>query len=82
LLGYQVDPASAPAPRAGLRIHIVGPLGDIIDNHGHLRQAYRLAPGEWVLIRPDGYIGALVTTDDLAALGDYLDSVGVRATCA
>jgi len=82
LLGYLVDRGSAPAPRAGLHIHIVGPAGDIIDNDGHLEQAYGLAPGEWVLIRPDGYIGALVTTDDLAALGDYLDSVGVRATCA
>src|SRR5882757_6500065 len=82
LLGHQVDRASAPAPRAGLHIHTVGPLGDILDNHGHFQQAYGLAPGEWVLIRPDGYIGALVTTADLAALGDYLDDVGARATRA
>jgi hypothetical protein len=82
LLGYHVDRASAPAPRAGLHIHTVGPLGDIIDNGGHLQRAYGLVPGEWVLIRPDGYIGATVSTTDLAALRDYLDGVGARATGA
>ena len=82
LLGYQVDRASAAAPRAGLHIHTVGPSGDLIDDHGHLQQAYGLAPGEWVLIRPDGYIGAIVTTTDLAALHDYLSDVGLRATRA
>jgi hypothetical protein len=37
---------------------------------------------EWVLIRPDGYVGAIVSTADLAALLDYLDGVGARATGA
>jgi 2-polyprenyl-6-methoxyphenol hydroxylase-like FAD-dependent oxidoreductase len=82
LLGYHVDRGSAPAPRAGLRIHTVGPAGDIIDNDGHFQQTYGLVPGEWVLIRPDGYIGAIVSTTDLAALRDYLDGVGARATGA
>jgi hypothetical protein len=82
LLGYHVDRGSAPAPRAGLRIHTVGPAGDIIDNDGHFQQAYGLVPGRWVLIRPDGYIGAIVSSTDLAALRDYLDGVGARATGA
>jgi 2-polyprenyl-6-methoxyphenol hydroxylase-like FAD-dependent oxidoreductase len=79
LLGYDVDRGRAIAPRAGLRIHTTGRHGDIIDSDGHLQKAYGLLSG-WVLIRPDGYLGAILdnkddTTD--VALSRYLDDVGL-----
>jgi 2-polyprenyl-6-methoxyphenol hydroxylase-like FAD-dependent oxidoreductase len=58
------------APRAGLRIHTPGK--DIFDDAGHLRAAYGDAT---VLIRPDGYVGAIV--QDAATLEPYLRKVGL-----
>jgi 2-polyprenyl-6-methoxyphenol hydroxylase-like FAD-dependent oxidoreductase len=67
----------APAPivaRAGLRIHRIG--GDIVDDQGLAREHYGLAPGDCVLVRPDGYIGAVER--DAAALEQYLAAVGLK----
>jgi hypothetical protein len=67
----------APSPIttcAGLRIHRVG--GDVIDDQGLVREHYGLTPGDCVLVRPDGYIGAVER--DAAALEQYLVSVGLR----
>jgi hypothetical protein len=77
LLGYEVDRATAVRPRAGLHIHTVGPRGDIVDDGGPIRTGYRLEPGTWVLIRPDGYIGAIASSDAVPALERYLSSVGL-----
>ena len=66
-------------PRSGLRIHTVGAYGDIVDEGGHFRDGYGLEPGNWVLIRPDGYIGAIVSSDERPALDRYLENVGVGA---
>jgi 2-polyprenyl-6-methoxyphenol hydroxylase-like FAD-dependent oxidoreductase len=77
LLGYGVERLSGVKPRRGLRIHAVGPRGDITDDDGHFRTAYGLAPGDWVLVRPDGYIGAIVSSDNIEALETYLDNVGL-----
>lgn len=62
--------AKAPAARKGLSVHRVG--GDIHDQAGGLADAYALGPNEAILIRPDGYVGAAVTTHQAAALEDYL----------
>ena len=78
LLGYDTDRA-AVAPRPGLRVHVVGPRGDLVDDTGHFRDAYGLSPGEWVLVRPDGYIGGIAGADNLSALERYLAEVGVAA---
>jgi 2-polyprenyl-6-methoxyphenol hydroxylase-like FAD-dependent oxidoreductase len=72
----------APAPietRTGLRIHRVGVKGDIVDCEGLAREAYELSPGDCVLVRPDGYIGAVVTTQETRALESYLGAVGLKA---
>jgi hypothetical protein len=79
LLGYEVDRLSAFRPRGGLRIHTFGACGDIIDEGGHIRDSYGLEPGYWVLIRPDGYIGAIVSSNERPALDHYLEQVGVGA---
>jgi 2-polyprenyl-6-methoxyphenol hydroxylase-like FAD-dependent oxidoreductase len=77
LLGCEVERDLVPA-RPGLRIHTLGPHGDILDEDGHLRGAYALASGEWVLVRPDGYVGAIVSSSEIAALDTYLRDVGLE----
>lgn len=72
--------APAPAARKGLSIHRVG--GDILDKAGHLADAYALGSDEAILIRPDGYVGAAVTSKDAPALEDYLASVACPAGSA
>jgi 2-polyprenyl-6-methoxyphenol hydroxylase-like FAD-dependent oxidoreductase len=77
LLGYEVGSVRAFEPRPGLRIHAVGPRGDVIDDGDHVRAAYGLSPGDWVLVRPDGYVGAIVSSDYVQALEAYLQNVGL-----
>ncbi|OWV75356.1 2-polyprenyl-6-methoxyphenol hydroxylase [Rhizobium sp. R339] len=81
LLGYEVEQATIP-PRPGLHIHRVGRRGDVIDESGHFRDAYALASGDWVLVRPDGYVGAIVSSRDTWALEAYLDKVGLGPAVA
>jgi 2-polyprenyl-6-methoxyphenol hydroxylase-like FAD-dependent oxidoreductase len=76
LLGCEADRA-AVAPRPGLRVHIVGPHGDVVDDGRHFRDAYGLSPGDWVLVRPDGYVGVVAGADDVPELERYLAEVGI-----
>jgi 2-polyprenyl-6-methoxyphenol hydroxylase-like FAD-dependent oxidoreductase len=78
LVGYEVQP-DLVQPRAGLHIHRIGAGGDILDDHGHFRSFYNLEPGDRVLIRPDGYIGAIISSDHLDMLENYLCAVGLEA---
>jgi len=59
----------------------VGRRGDLIDEGGHFHDAYGLSPGEWALVRPDGYVGAIVGAGDIPELERYLAKVGVVAPC-
>ncbi|MGV2289136.1 FAD-dependent oxidoreductase [Trinickia sp. YCB016] len=70
LFGYGAS-RDRVAPRAGLHIHTFGDRGDVIDDGGHFRDAYAVDAGDWVLVRPDGYIGAIVATDHVEALERY-----------
>lgn len=76
LIGYEAD-RTTQAPRQGLRIHATGPRGDLTDTHGHFRDTYGLKQGNWVLVRPDGYIGAIVSAEHTGDLEGYLRQVGV-----
>ncbi|NLS20161.1 FAD-dependent oxidoreductase [Rhizobium sp. P40RR-XXII] len=76
LLGYEVERGSV-RPRQGVHIHIFGPKGDVLDDGGHFRDAYAPAVGDWVLVRPDGYIGAIVASGDVVILETYLAQVGL-----
>ncbi|MFT3813379.1 MAG: FAD-dependent oxidoreductase [Acidovorax sp.] len=78
LLGCGTARASVP-PRPGLRIHVFGPDGDVVDEGGHFAAAYAPAPGEWVLVRPDGYVGAIVASGEMGVLERYLSDVGLSA---
>lgn len=42
------------------------------------RQVYGLMPGSWVLVRPDGYVGAIISAENIGALEDYLQRVGLE----
>jgi 2-polyprenyl-6-methoxyphenol hydroxylase-like FAD-dependent oxidoreductase len=77
LLGYEVE-RNLVAPHPRLHIHTSGPRGDILDDGGHLRNAYALVPGDWVLVRPDGYVGAIVSSGEIASLERYLRNVGLE----
>ncbi|YCI06677.1 FAD-dependent oxidoreductase (plasmid) [Ensifer sp. D2-11] len=67
------------AARPGLHIHHVGDHGDVLDAFGCVREAYGLAPDECVLVRPDGYVGAILSlnAEGLAQLETYFDRVGL-----
>ncbi|WP_310593412.1 FAD-dependent monooxygenase [Pedomonas mirosovicensis] len=80
LLGY--DAVDRPPPREGLRIVMVGNQGDIIDDKGHIADAYGLRSDHWVLVRPDGYVAAILATSELdKALRVYLDRVLPASAC-
>ena len=79
LIGYEVERLSGVKPRPGLHIHAVGPRGDIVDDGGHIRDGYGVRPGDWVVVRPDGYVGAIVSSDHISDLDAYLEQVGLRA---
>lgn len=76
LLGYKVERSALP-PRSGLHIHTIGPRGDVLDEGGHFQEAYALTSGDWVLVRPDGYVGAIVASSEIAALETYLQAVNL-----
>jgi 2-polyprenyl-6-methoxyphenol hydroxylase-like FAD-dependent oxidoreductase len=65
------------APRPGLDVHHIGPKGDVMDTWGHIRTAYELAPGECVLVRPDGYVGATLAAGQIEKLDSYLGRMGI-----
>jgi 2-polyprenyl-6-methoxyphenol hydroxylase-like FAD-dependent oxidoreductase len=71
LLGCNVARADLPA-RADLHVHAIGPAAELRDPHGDFAAAYALADGEWVLVRPDGYIGMVGDSAGVAALRAYL----------
>ena len=75
LLGYELARDRVP-PRAGLHIQAIGPCGDVIDEGGHVRDAYTLTPGEWVLVRP-AMFGAIVASGEIELLETYLQNVGL-----
>lgn len=76
LLGWETDRRGI-APRSGLHIHTFGDGGELHDGGGHFREAYEPMPGDWVLVRPDGYVGAIVASARIEALEAYLQTVGL-----
>jgi 2-polyprenyl-6-methoxyphenol hydroxylase-like FAD-dependent oxidoreductase len=74
LLNY--DGASM-ATRPGLHVHAIGQRGDLADDAGEFRAAYGVEASDRVLVRPDGYVGAIVSAGEDAVLNAYLAQVGV-----
>ena len=78
LLGYETDRLTVP-PRPGLRIHVLGAGGELSDDQGYFRDAYAATPDTWVLVRPDGYIAAIASSEDIGTLETYLQRVGLTS---
>ncbi|QDP24401.1 FAD-dependent oxidoreductase [Bradyrhizobium cosmicum] len=76
LLGYRVKRGAMPA-RTGLHVHCIGPDDELIDESEHFRSAYTVSPGDWVLVRPDGYISAFLGSQRTGELARFLDEQGV-----
>lgn len=70
LLGVEI-PAGQIAPHPGVHVHILGAGGDLTDEWGEFNQAYDLVAGEVLLVRPDGYIAAIVTAKNSAFPEEY-----------
>lgn len=66
-------------PRSGLHVHRLGDRGDVVDAFGHIHDAYGLTPNECVLVRPDGYVAAVLPLDPepVARLKAYLVRIGL-----
>lgn len=66
--------------RRGLRIHHIGEQGELIDTLGHFRESYQLAPGQCVVIRPDGYVGAFFHGKQSNDIENYLSrfAIGIK----
>jgi 2-polyprenyl-6-methoxyphenol hydroxylase-like FAD-dependent oxidoreductase len=80
LLGRDVPSGVVDAMRRpGLHVHCFGVRGDLMDVDGHFQAAYGLAPGEMALVRPDGYIAAVVDTSRADELYAYLYRMGLRS---
>jgi hypothetical protein len=60
-----------------VRVHLIGAGGDLIDENGHFVEVYSVVPGEWVLVRPDGYVGAIVASDQIHVLERLFERVGI-----
>lgn len=65
------------ATRPGLHVHAIDQQGDLVDDAGEFRAAYGVAAGDRILVRPDGYVGAIVSVDDVTVLDAYLLQVGM-----
>jgi len=63
LLGYQ--PHDRPSAIAGFRIVTIGAGHELVDGEGDIAEAYGIEPGQWVLVRPDGYIAGIIPSDEL-----------------
>lgn len=77
LLGQDVERDSV-ASHPQLRTYVFGERGDVVDSNGHFRDAYGMEPRSWVLVRPDGYIGAFIPADDTERLRIWLQRVGIQ----
>lgn len=70
LVGYHADRRAAPT-NAGLHVHVIGPDAELRDVGGDFASAYGLLAGEWVLVRPDGYVVAVVAQEERGSLEKY-----------
>ncbi|HEX4248501.1 MAG TPA: FAD-dependent monooxygenase [Pseudonocardia sp.] len=75
LVGFDRVPVRPAGP-----VHVVAVGPDLVDDGGQARETYGAAPGELVLIRPDGYIG--IRSTDAGAVDAYLRALGVPALSA
>ncbi|WLR91647.1 FAD-dependent oxidoreductase [Shinella zoogloeoides] len=76
LLAYEAG-HQVVEPRKGLHLHRIGPGAEFSDEWGHFKDAYALKPGDCILIRPDGYVGAIFDADRTHKIEIYIAEVGL-----
>jgi 2-polyprenyl-6-methoxyphenol hydroxylase-like FAD-dependent oxidoreductase len=72
LIGVDAD-RSAIAPRAGVEVHVIGEGCELRDDGRHFESAFGVASGGWILVRPDGYVGAIVDRANIGILDAYTE---------
>jgi 2-polyprenyl-6-methoxyphenol hydroxylase-like FAD-dependent oxidoreductase len=71
-IGYGAEPVTLPAARPDLHVHLIGPGRAFHDPDKGMAAAYGLNEGDLLLVRPDGYVGALIAAGDHARVAAYL----------
>lgn len=56
---------------------MIGEAGDLLDIEHDFVDAYGLNQGEWILVRPDGYIAAIVEELHIGRLAAHFDAINV-----
>ena len=79
LIGYVTDREATPPPRRALHIHRIGTDADVRDSGDHFAATYDVRPGDWVLIRPDGYVGGIFGAGQRDSLTHFMAQVGLTA---
>jgi hypothetical protein len=77
LLAQGGDPAHLPVQTPKLRVVQIGRGGAYQDLQSRIEAIYGLADGETALVRPDGYVGAIINALDRPRLEHYLAQVGL-----
>jgi 2-polyprenyl-6-methoxyphenol hydroxylase-like FAD-dependent oxidoreductase len=77
LIGFDTPASASPRPRRNLHMHRIGERGDLVDSAGAFAAAYGVAHGDWVLVRPDGYVGAILPASCRQDLERYMQTVGL-----
>ena len=79
LISRGAGAAVLPAACWGLHIHRIGVEGEFRDPGDHLGKTYGMADGDLLLVRPDGYVGALVTAAESERIAAYLAKMHIGA---
>jgi 2-polyprenyl-6-methoxyphenol hydroxylase-like FAD-dependent oxidoreductase len=79
LISRGADAACLPAAGRGLQVYRIGADGEFQDAGDHFGKVYGMADGDLLLVRPDGYVGALVGVADRGRIADYLANVHADA---
>jgi 2-polyprenyl-6-methoxyphenol hydroxylase-like FAD-dependent oxidoreductase len=79
LISRGADAACLPAAGRGLQVYRIGADAEFQDAGDHFGRVYGMADGDLLLVRPDGYVGALVSAADCGRIADYLANVHADA---
>ena len=79
LIGFSTQKSRTLPARKNLRLHRIADDGDVSDADKVFQPTYGVSPGDWVLVRPDGYVGAIVNEADFSHLEAYMVRMGLGA---
>jgi len=74
LIVYGAESVKLPDPRPDLRVHRIGRDGAFRDPDDGFAMTYGLGDGDLLLVRPDGYVGAIGSAIDHMLIARYLEA--------